>query len=144
MTDKKNIESVKFLFELNSCADNEEKLVQLAGEAVVKSHDKRTFVERKNQDLSVNPASINLGAAIAKSHALMNHNLSTNDKLYMIMHKYLNAVLQKNPKASKDKALERFCADFAAKFPKEYGVKQNIQPALNVNTVMALRQHGRG
>lgn len=121
---KRSAEGLKFILKLDMLGDDEKKLVQLAKEVIDESHDKRTFAERRNQDLQVNPTSINLGAAIGASHALMNNNLSTNDKLYMVMNKYLKLALQKNPKASKDKALERFCRDFAAAFPKEYGVKE--------------------
>ena len=121
---KRSAEGLKFILKLDMLGDDEKKLVQLAKEVIDESHDKRTFAERRNQDLQVNPTSINLGAAIGASHAMMNNNLSTNDKLYMVMNKYLKLALQKNPKASKDKALERFCRDFATAFPKEYGVKE--------------------
>jgi hypothetical protein len=133
MTDNKKADGLRFILKLDIMADDERKLVQLAREIIDDSHDKRTFLERKNQDLQVNPTSINLGAAIGASHAMMNNNLSTNDKLYMVMNKYLKLALQKNPKASKDKALERFCKDFAAAFPKEYGMKPKNTPPLKLN-----------
>ena len=101
MTDKRNIEGVKFILKLDMSADDERKLVQLAKEAIDDSHDKRTFLERKNQDLRVNPTSINLGAAIGSGHAMMNNNLSTNDKLYMVMNKYIKLMQQKSPKITK-------------------------------------------
>ena len=140
MTDKKNPEGLKFILKLDMCANDEKRLVQLAGEAIAASHDKRTFSERRNQDLRVNPTSINLGAAIGTGHAMMNNNLSTNDKLYMIMNKYLKLAQQKNPKISKDKALEHFCKDFAASFPMEYGAEKKAQRTVEIRNLMAMRQ----
>ena len=119
-----NTEKSDFIKRLKQATEDEDKLIQLAKEAIEESHDKRTFLERKNQDLSVNPTCINLGATIGIGHAIMNNNLSTKDKLYMIMDRYIKLALQKNHKASKDKALERFCKDFANAFPKEYGIKK--------------------
>ncbi|MBQ8481865.1 MAG: hypothetical protein IJ532_04975 [Alphaproteobacteria bacterium] len=139
MTDKKNTEGLKFILKLDMMADDEKKLVQLAKEAIDDSHDKRTFLERKNQDLRVNPTSINLGAAIGSSHAIMNNNLSTNDKLYMIMNKYIKLVQQKNPKMTKDKALDNFCKVFSAEFPNEYGVKTIERCSVDLNKVMLKR-----
>lgn len=133
MTDTKKNEGLRFILKLDMAADDERKLVQLAREIIDNSHDKRTFLERKNQDLQVNPTSINLGAAIGASHAMMNNNLSTNDKLYMVMNKYLKLTLQKNPKTSKDKALERFCKAFATDFPQQYGIKKSNNPPININ-----------
>lgn len=141
METKRSAEGLKFILKLDMLGDDEKKLVQLAKEVIDESHDKRTFAERRNQDLQVNPTSINLGAAIGASHALMKNNLSTNDKLYMVMNKYLKLALQKNPKASKDKALERFCNDFATAFPKEYGAKETAQKNSSLNFV--LKNRGR-
>lgn len=140
MTDKKNSEGLKFVLKLDMCANDEKKLVQLAGEAIADSHDKRTFSERRNQDLRVNPTSINLGAAIGTSHAMMNNNLSTNDKLYMIMNKYLKLAQQKNSKISKDKALEHFCKDFANSFPVEFGAERKTQRTPEIKNLIAMRQ----
>jgi len=140
MTDKKNSEGLKFILKLDMCANDEKKLVQLAGEAITDSHDKRTFSERRNQDLRVNPTSINLGAAIGTGHAMMNNNLSTNDKLYMIINKYLKLAQQKNPKISKDKALEHFCKDFANSFPAEFGAEHKMQRTPEIRTLIAMRQ----
>lgn len=143
MTTKKNAEGIKFIFKLDAATNDEKKLVELAKEAIEQSHDKRTFSERKNQDLRVNPTSINLGAAIGGSHAMMNTNLSTNDKLYMVMNKYIKLAQQKNPKISKDKALERFCTDFARTFPKEYGHKEPQQIQSEVLKAMINKQGSR-
>jgi hypothetical protein len=133
MTDKRNIEGVKFILKLDMSADDERKLVQLAKEAIDDSHDKRTFLERKNQDLRVNPTSINLGAAIGSGHAMMNNNLSTNDKLYMVMNKYIKLMQQKSPKITKEKALDNFCKIFAAEFPNEYGIKNIPNRSIGLN-----------
>ena len=136
MTDKKNAEGLKFILKLDMLADDEKKLVQLAKEAIDDSHDKRTFLERKNQDLRVNPTSINLGAAIGSGHAMMNNNLSTNDKLYMVMNKYIKLMQQKNPKITKDKALDNFCKVFSTEFPNEYGLKPTQRKPVELNMVM--------
>ncbi len=132
MTNEKKAEGLKFILKLDMAADDERKLVQLARDAIIDSHDKRTFLERKNQDLQVNPTSINLGAAIGMSHAMMNNNISTNDKLYMVINKYFKLALQKNPKTSKEKALEHFCKRFADMFPQEYGEKQQKINSVNM------------
>ena len=139
MTDKKNAEGLKFILKLDMMADDEKKLVQLAKEAIDDSHDKRTFLERKSQDLRVNPTSINLGAAIGSSHAIMNNNLSTNDKLYMVMNKYIKLMQQKNPKTTKDKALESFCKVFSTEFPNEYGIKPIQRGSVELNATMLKR-----
>ena len=110
--------------------------MQLAKEAIDDSHDKRTFLERKNQDLRVNPTSINLGAAIGSGHAMMNNNLSTNDKLYMVMNKYIKLMQQKNPKITKDKALDNFCKVFSTEFPNEYGLKPTQRGPIKLNPAM--------
>ncbi|MBR1825966.1 MAG: hypothetical protein IJ770_05205 [Alphaproteobacteria bacterium] len=124
MNEKKNAEGVKFLFRLDQAALDKNKLIDLARNVIDESHDKRSFAERKMQDLRVNPTSVNLGATIGLGHAITNKNLSTNDKLYMVMHKYIALSLSENPKASKDKVLKRFCHEFAMSFPKEYGIEE--------------------
>ena len=125
MVEKKNTEGLKFILRLNMVADDKDKLVLLAKQAVDESHDKRTFTERKNQDLRVNATSIKLGATIADAHVMLNNNLSTNDKLYKIMDRYINLVSEKH-KITKDEALKHFCKDFANKFPQEYGKEQGV------------------
>lgn len=127
MTENKKAEVFKFVSMLHASADNEQALLLLAQNAIATSHDKRTFSERRSQDLRVNPTSINLGSAIGTSHAVMNNNLSTNDKLYMIMNKYIKLITNKNPKMNKDKALDRFCTEFASRFPEEFGAKKKLE-----------------
>ena len=139
MLEKKNAEGLKFMFRLDQAALDKSKLISLAHDVIDDSHDKRTFFERQVQDLRVNPTSINLGATIGLGHAVTNKNLSTNDKLYMVMHKYISLSLSENPKTSKDKALKRFCHEFAMSYPEEYGVNRhnksvNQQP-LNLSLI---------
>lgn len=135
-----NTEKSDFIKKLKLVAEDENGLIRLAKEAIEQSHDKRTFLERKNQDLSVNPTCINLGATIGIGHAMMNNYLSTKDKLYIIMDRYIKHALQKNARISKDKALERFCKDFAAAFPKEYGIKKAPEK-LNTMQIKILKQN---
>lgn len=144
MTEKKNSEGLKFILKLDMAANDENKLLQLAREAIAESHDQRTFLQRSGQDLRVNPTSINLGAAIGTGHAMMNTNLSTNDKLNMVINKYLKLTIEKNPKISKEKALDKFCKDFAAAHPEQYGVKkENTQQSQGLNPLL-LRNQARG
>jgi len=125
MTDNKPSEGLDFMMKLNTASFDEKKLVQLAHSAIVDSHDQRTFLEREGKDLRVNPTSINLGATIGMGHAILNHNLSTNDKLNMVMKKYIDLVVRNNPKTTKEEALNSFCKDFAKQYPNEYGKKDN-------------------
>ena len=118
MTDKRNIEGVKFILKLDMSADDERKLVQLAKEAIDDS------------------TSIKLGAAIGSGHAMMNNNLSTNDKLYMVMNKYIKLMQQKSPKITKEKALDNFCKIFAAEFPNEYGIKNIPNRSIGLNAAI--------
>ena len=77
-----------------------------------------------------------MGAAIGKSHAVMNNNLSTNDKLYMVMNKYIKLIQQQNPKITKEKALADFCKTFAADFPAEFGLTSHSTQSLSLNAVI--------
>lgn len=129
MTEKKNVEGVRFLLRLDQAALDKGKLLDLARSVIDESHDQRSFAERKAQDLTVNPTSVNLGATIGLGHAITNKNLSTNDKLYMILHKYIALSLNENPKASKDKILQRFSREFAMTYPKEYGLEESKRVA---------------
>lgn len=140
MTDKKNSEGLEFILKLDVSANDEKKLVQLAKEAICDdTHDKRTFLERKNRDLHCNPYSINIGSIIATAHAMVNNDFSTKDKLYMVMQKYINLAQQNNPKISKEKALENFQHDFATAFPKEYGISKAPEK-LNTLQIDAIRR----
>lgn len=120
MTENKTSEGLKFLMKLDMSAHSEKMLLQLAKDAIDESHDKRTFIERKGRDLLVNPSSVGLYAAIGKGHAISNANISTNDKLYMVMDSYIKLAKEHNPNVNKDKVLDRFCRAFAERFPLEY------------------------
>lgn len=121
MTENKIADGLKFLLKLDMSSYSENMLLQLANDAINGSHDKRTFVERRGRDLLVNPTSVHLCSVIATGHAMTNSNLSTKDKLYMIMDRYVELAVRKKPKMSKDKALNNFCEEFAEKFPQAYG-----------------------
>lgn len=134
MIDNKPSEGLSFMMKLNNAAFDKKELVRLAHEAIMDSHDQRTFVERQGKDLRVNPTSINLGATVGMGHAILNHNLSTNDKLNMVMKKYIDLAVKDNPDISKESALKSFCKDFAKSYPEEYGAKSGEharQSALN-------------
>lgn len=139
MTDAKNKENLKFAIRLKAAAENAEKLVALAGRVIAESHDKRTFSERRRQDLQVSSTGVNLGAAVARGRYLLDNNLSTNDKLYVIMNKYAALLRQNDQSVTKDAALERFCRDLAAKYPEAYG-RQQIKRTLSVPEIV--RIHG--
>ena len=85
MTDNTPSVGLTFKLRLDSIVSSTEDLVKLAKETMDVSHDHRTFSEREGKDLIVNPTSIKVGATIGMGRAIMNKNLSTNDKLYMIM-----------------------------------------------------------
>ena len=140
---KNNSKGFEFIQRLQ-VSDDENKLVRLAKEAIDESHDQRTFLERKNKDLRFNPCGVNIGNVIAIGHAMANNDFTTKDKLYMVLEKYINLVQQKNPLTSKDKALERFEHNFAAAFPKEYGVKEAVknEKSFIVNNIKSNRSMG--
>ena len=158
MADKINPESLKFLLKLDQAAAmaekktpkdaaflralyravlgaDKEQLVSLASDVIDKSHDGRSFSERRSRDLIVNPASIGMGATFGLGHALMGANLSTKDKLYMVMNEYINLSVGGNAKASKDRALAKFCHEFAEKYPRQFGAE-------NAENKMPLKMNG--
>lgn len=122
-----NPEKPDFIKKLEQVGEDEKALIRLAKEAINESHDKRTFLERKNRDIRFNPCGIAIGNAIATGHAMANSVFTTKDKLYMVMKKYIDLTIQKKPKISKDEALNKFCRDFAAEFPKEYGIQRTFE-----------------
>lgn len=144
MTEKKNPESSNFANRLDQAATDKDKLLQLARDVIDESHDGRSFSQRRSRDLRVNPTGIFVGDAIARVHEKANANLSTNDKLYMVMQQYINLSIAGNPRASKDKALAKFCQEFAQKYPKEFGAEnvsgRVISPQMKQN--MAIGQQG--
>lgn len=112
-----------FIFKLGAAAKDKDSLLQLARDVIDESHDKRTFDERRKQDLYANPTSIKLGSLVGLRKAITNKNLSTNDKLYMILQNYITLATANN-RTSPDNALKHFCKDFAAKYPKEFGANK--------------------
>ena len=132
-----------FIFKLSAAAKNKDSLLQLACDAINESHDKRTFAERRKQDLYVNPTSIKLYELAGLRKAITNKNLSTNDKLYMIMQNYINLLTAGNH-TSPENALKHFCKDFAAKFPKEFGVNKAENANINQPLNLVMRSRGNG
>ncbi|MBR6355619.1 MAG: hypothetical protein IKR92_02075 [Alphaproteobacteria bacterium] len=121
MAENKKAEGLKFLVKLNQASAEPGKLLELARDSIRESHDHRTFSGRS--DLIVNADALDINKAYAYGHAVMNANFSTNDKLYLIMYRYVQLAVKDNPLTSKAKALAHFCKEFAAAYPQEYGVK---------------------
>ena len=137
MTDNTPSVSLMFKLKLDSVAFGKDDLIKLAKETIDVSHDHRTFSEREGRDLIVNPTSIKVGATVGMGRAIMNKNLSTNDKLYMIMNKYISLVRSKNPLASEYMALDSFRKDFAKKYPEEFGVKNcKVKQRIEANQIL--------
>lgn len=145
MAAKKNPRDAAFLRTLCRAVISADKdsLLSLAREAIDESHDGRSFSQRRSRDLIVNPASISMGATFGLGHALMGANLSTKDKLYMVMNEYINLSVGHNAKASKDRALAKFCHDFAEKYPREFGAEnaaENKMTLKNSNNFGMMKQ----
>ena len=126
-------ESMNFYIKLKSCSEDKGLLLRMAAEAIAFSHDKRTLAQRRNQDLQFNPTSINLGSTIGTIRAFHKQNLSTNDKLCMIINKYINLETKNNPKFNKNKALDNFDREFAEQYPKQHGAAFNLHTQTNQN-----------
>lgn len=128
MTENKKAEGKSFLSKLDQASADKGKLLELARDTIRESHNKLTFLGRK--DLSVKSISLHIRAAFAERKANVNSpEFSSNDRLYMIMQKYVELSKSNNPKVSEEKALNDFCKDFAAAYPKEYGVKSEQRSA---------------
>ena len=121
MVENKKAEGLKFLMKLDSASAEKGKLLELARDTIRESHDHRTFSGRK--DLIINADSLDINRAYAWGHAVLNANFSTNDRLYLIMDRYVKLDTKGNPRASKAKALARFRAEFAKTYAQEYGIK---------------------
>ena len=130
MAEKKQAEGVKFLLKLDQAALSKDGLLDLAQEVISQSHDKRTFVERDGYDLYVNPTSVKLGSLIGLRKAIKNENLGTNDRLNMIMQKYIS-ISTANGRMSAESAIKHFRKEFAAKHPQEFGQKAHSAQPLN-------------
>ena len=128
-------DSRNFLMKLNGCASDKKLLLRMAAEAIAHSHDHRTLAQRRSQDLQFNPTSINLRACIGKIHALNNQNLSTNDKLCMVINEYINLEIKDNPKTHKDTALEHFNQQFLNLYPQQHGAVAKLNNKVNQNDV---------
>ncbi len=144
MSEDKKAEGLRFIFRLDLASTEKGKLLELARDSIRESHSHRTFSDRK--DLLLNPDTLHINSAYATGHAIMNANFSTNDKLYMIMHRYVSLVSKENPKMSQAKALEKFRADFAAAYPQEFGAKAEPQKAngnqILLDSIRAKKMHG--
>jgi len=145
MVDNKTIKRPSFIFELGAVADDKDKLLELARGAIAESHDHRTFAERK--DLIKNADCLDINARRALLKAMTSTNLSTNNKLYLIMERYVELEEKKHPKASRAKALDKFFEEFAAKYPQEFGIdgaeKRQVRGVPAGNYVMQ-RDSGNG
>lgn len=144
MVENKKAEGLKFLLKLDQASAEKGKLLELARDAVRESHNHSTFSMRK--DLITNPNSLDINAAFARSHAMMNANFSTNDKLYLIMQRYVLLAEKETPRVSKAKALDRFIKEFAAAYPQEYGVQTTAKTAekpVSMPLNLMLRSRGR-
>lgn len=141
MADNKTIKRPSFIFELGAAADDKDKLLELARGAIAESHDHRTFVERKELNKKADVLAMNARWALLK--AMTSTNLSTNNKLYLIMERYVNLAEKQHPKISKAKALDNFFKDFAAKYPKEYGAEgANKVQSKSLPREFILHSHG--
>lgn len=120
-------DSMQFYTKLKDCSENKDSLLKMAAEAIAFSHDKRTLAQRRSQDLQFNPTSINLASTIGTIRAFHKQNLSTNDKLCMIINKYIGLAIKDNPKLNKPKALEDFDCEFAKRYPNMHGAAFKYQ-----------------
>ena len=126
MNENKKSEGKEFKERLAN-ADNKSKLVELARDSIIHSHDKRAFSERKELITASGGLHLRSVYALGRSET---PEFSTNDRLYMIMYKYMMMSVKNNPLASdsaKEKAIIQFKKDFAEKYPQEYGIKSNVQ-----------------
>ncbi|MBQ7633090.1 MAG: hypothetical protein IJS88_03145 [Alphaproteobacteria bacterium] len=140
MTEKKDSEGLKFLFRLDLAGADQDKLLELARASIEESKTHRTFSERK--ELITNPDSLKVNAARAHIKAMVSTDLSTNNKLYMIMERYVEIDEKKHPTTPRHKALDKFFNDFAKKYPTEYGAAKVEHK--NTNQPIGLALHARG
>lgn len=128
MTENKKAEGLEFLLrKLNPAANDKDKLVDLAHEAICSSHTKRTFTERRGKGLDL--LSLNLGEARARIHLMANREFTTDDKLYFIIKRYVDLAQKENPRTSEKSAINEFCTEFQKRYPKEYGAKSEQRSA---------------
>ena len=141
MVNEKNKEGINFLLKLDALVARQDSdgLVDMAGEAIARSHDGRTFLQRKDRDLTLNPTVIKLKAIVGNSNALNNLDLSTNDRLYMIMNRYIGLEVVKSGKMTPEKALDKFCRQLAEKDPILYGAEMRRHDAVDISVLRKLR-----
>lgn len=125
MVDSTKAEGLKFMFNLNQASDDKDKLLELAQTALRESHSKRTFVERCGKDLNL--LSLDLGATVGHMHVLTNKEVSTKDKLYMIIKRYVALTQKDNSKTSEKKAIDSFCSELQKRYPQEYGAETRVK-----------------
>ena len=145
MVEKKGPEGIRFICRLDRATVEADGLLKLAHDVIDESHDHRTFDERR--ELIKNADGLKVNAAVAQFKAMSGTDLSTNNKLYMIMERYVELEEKKHPKASRAKALDKFFEEFAAKYPQEFGIdgaeKRQVRGIPAGNYVMQ-RDSGNG
>ncbi len=142
MTENKNAEGLKFLLKLDLAGANQDKLLELAHTSIAESKSHRTIKERK--DLITNSDALEINAARARIKAMVSTDLSTNNKLYLIMERYVKIAENQHPKISHHKALDEFFTKFSQKYPDDYGIaKQQLTEQKNQNQILdfALSAH---
>ena len=110
-----------FIERLEQASKDKALLVKLANDVVCESHDHRTFSQRKDLIKNADTLCINAAYALTK---MRSPDFSTNDRLYMIMNRYVGIATKENPKLSRSKALDGFIKEFAASYPQAYGSRQ--------------------
>ena len=138
MTENKPAEGLKFILKLDAAQNDFSKLLELANQSILASNTKRPFSERYGRDLPNNPQGIGIGAAIGKIHALTNKNLSTNDKLNMIMDRYIKSHSPLKP----ENALKKFTTELQKLYPEAYSGKTAHKSA-DIQRIAALKQRDR-
>ena len=134
MIENKKADGLKFLLKLDPAANNKDKLVDLAHEAICSSHTKRTFAERRGKGLDL--LSLNLGEMQARIHVMAGREFTTNDKLYLIIKRYVNLVQKENPRTSEKSAINEFCSALQKRYPKEYGSEAQDKSAVKQPLLM--------
>lgn len=136
MVENRKSEGLNFLLCKLPAANDKNKLVELAHETLCMSHSKRTFMERRSKDLNL--LALGLGERIGRIHAMTNTVVTTNDKLYLIIKKYVDLEQRNSPKISEKTAIDNFCKELRERCPKEYGVehKEKVSERQPFNLIM--------
>lgn len=128
MVENKHAEGLKFMFRLDQASADKDKLLELAHTTLCESHSKRTFTDRCGKDLNL--LSLDLGETQARIHILANKEVSTKDKLCMIIKRYVVLSQKDNPRISEKRAIDNFCSELQKRYPKEYGVEPKDKAAV--------------